>query len=111
MTDPANSPAIFHTDLASLAPASPDSIISRTLVTDDKARTILFTFAPGQELSEHTASVAATLYIVRGNADVILGEQDAKAGPGFWAHLPPNMPHSILAHDETVMLLIMYKGK
>lgn len=111
MTNPVQGPALYHADLSELAPASPDSIISRTLVTDDKARVILFTFAPGQELSEHTASVAATLYFIRGSADVTLGDQAAKAGPGFWAHMPPNMPHSIFAHEETVMLLTMYKGK
>ncbi len=106
-----NNATVFHPDLTSLAAASPDSIISRTLVTDDKARVILFTFAPGQELSEHTASVAASLYFVAGSADVMLGDQAAKAGPGFWAHMPPNLPHSIFAHEETVMLLTMYKGK
>jgi len=103
--------ALYHADLADLTSASPDSIISRTLVTDDKVRVILFTFAPGQELSEHTASVAASLYFVKGRADLTLGEEAMPAGPGTWAHMPPNMAHSILAHEETVMLLTMYKGK
>ncbi len=108
MTDNAT---LYHADLTALAVASPDSIISRTLVTDDKVRVILFTFAPGQELSEHTASVAASLYFVKGRADLTLGDEAQGAGPGTWAHMPPNLPHSILAHDETVMLLTMYKGK
>ena len=103
--------ALYQADVTTLTAASPDSIISRTLVNDDTVRVILFTFAPGQELSEHTASVAASLYFVKGTADLTLGDEAKEAGPGTWAHMPPNLPHSILAHDETVMLLTMYKGK
>jgi len=102
---------IYHANLADLTSAGPDRIISRTLSLDDQARVILFTFAPGQELSEHTASVAASLYFVRGTADLTLGEDAFQAGPGTWAHMPPNLSHSIRAHDEVVMLLTMYKGK
>lgn len=102
---------IYHANLADLTAVSPDSIISRTLSLDDQARAILFTFAPGQELSEHTASVAADIYIVKGTADLTLGEETVQAGPGTWAHMPPNLSHGVRAHDEVVMLLTMYKGK
>lgn len=103
-------PVIYHADLAGPTTASPESIISRTLHTDDRARIILFTFAPGQELSEHTASVPATLYFVRGMADLTLGDQAVQAGPGTFAHMPANLPHSITAKEEVIMLLTMYKG-
>jgi len=103
-------PVVFHADLAGLTSSSPDSIISRTLHTDDRARIILFTFAPGQELSEHTASVPATLYFVKGTADLTLGQEAHQAGPGTFAHMPANLPHSIAAKEEVIMLLTMYKG-
>ena len=36
-----------------------DSIVSRTLWTAERVKAVLFGFAPGQELSEHTASTPA----------------------------------------------------
>ena len=50
----------------------PDSILSRTIYQDDSLKTILFGFQPGQELSEHTASVPAILQFIKGEAQVIL---------------------------------------
>ena len=38
-----------------------DSIISRTLHNDEQTKVILFAFAAGQELSEHTAAMPAML--------------------------------------------------
>ncbi|MBI5082492.1 MAG: cupin, partial [Chloroflexi bacterium] len=40
-----------------------DSIVSRTIYNDDQVKAVLFTFAAGQELSEHTASMPAIIHI------------------------------------------------
>ena len=51
-----------HTpDLTSLITITEESTISRTVHQDDRLKAVLFGFAPGQELSEHTASVPAVL--------------------------------------------------
>ena len=47
-----------------------DSIVSRTVFSDDQTKTILFAFAAGQELSEHTSTQIATLYFIQGEADI-----------------------------------------
>jgi len=52
-----------------------DGIISRTLYSDDRIKTVLFGFSAGQELSEHTAAHPTILYFVRGEADLTLGEE------------------------------------
>jgi quercetin dioxygenase-like cupin family protein len=85
----------------------PDSILSRTVYQDDSLKTILFAFQPGQELSEHTAAVPAVLQFIKGQAQVVLGEQKKLAQGGTWIHLPANLPHSILAETETYMLLTL----
>ena len=85
----------------------PDSILSRNIYQDDSVKTILFGFQPGQELSEHTASVPATLHFLRGEADVVLGEETKDAQAGTWVHLPAHLPHSIMAKTETLMLLTL----
>jgi quercetin dioxygenase-like cupin family protein len=85
----------------------PDSILSRTIYQDDSIKTVLFGFQPGQELSEHTASVPAILQFVKGKAEVILGEEKQTAQAGTWIRIPANLPHSINAETETLMLLTL----
>jgi len=85
----------------------PDSIISRTLSSDHGVKTILFGFAPGQELSEHTASVPALLYFLEGEAQLELGEDQLSAQPGTWVQMAPKLPHSIIAETRVIMLLVM----
>jgi quercetin dioxygenase-like cupin family protein len=84
-----------------------DTIISRTYFEADRMKAILFGFAPGQELSEHTASKPAVLHFIEGEADLTLGDDQKTAGPGTWAYMEPNLPHSILAKTKVVMLLLL----
>ncbi len=101
----------YFDDLTALLPDAPeDSILSRTFLTTDGMKGILFRFAAGQELSEHTSSQAAVLHFIEGEAAVTLGEDSFEAKPGAWAHMPPRLPHSILAHTPVTMLLLMYGG-
>lgn len=85
----------------------PDSILSRTVYQDKSIKTILFGFQPGQELSEHTASVPAVLHFIEGEADLTLGKESSSAQTGTWVHLPPDLPHSILAKTKVLMLLTL----
>ena len=89
-----------------------DSILSRTLMQNDDLRVILFQFAPGQELSEHTASKPALLHFLSGSATVTLGEETKTASANTFVYMQPHSPHSILAETQVSMLLIMLeKGK
>jgi quercetin dioxygenase-like cupin family protein len=97
-------------NLAQSVIISPDSIVSRTLHADEHAKSIVFGFDAGQELSEHTASVPAIIHFVSGEADITLGGEAQKATAGTWAWMPANLPHSIVAKTPTVMLLTMFKG-
>lgn len=95
-------------ELAELLPdVSADTIISRSVYQDDRLKAILFAFAPGQELSEHTASRPAILHFLKGEADLTLGDNASVARPGTWVHMEAHLPHSILARTEVIMLLLM----
>jgi quercetin dioxygenase-like cupin family protein len=85
----------------------PDSIISRTFYGDDGVKGILFGFAAGQELSEHTAARPAILHFLSGEAELLLGEETVSAGPGTWIHMAARLPHSVLAQTPVVMLLLL----
>ncbi|MGD2156053.1 MAG: cupin domain-containing protein [Anaerolineales bacterium] len=87
----------------------PDSILSRTFHQDDHSRVVLFGFAPGQELSEHTASKPAILLFLKGEAELILGQDQLSAKTGTFVHMPAHLPHSIYANTSVIMLLILFE--
>jgi quercetin dioxygenase-like cupin family protein len=93
-----------------LAVIPADSIVSRTLYSDPVVKVILFGFAPGQELSEHTSARRAMLHFLDGDAEVKLGDDTFPAKAGTFAYMPPHLPHSITARVETRMLLIQVGG-
>lgn len=98
----------FLEDLLSETTSLPSgSILSRTLLQNKDLRVILFHFAPGQELSEHTSSKPAVLHFLSGEATVTLGTEIMQAGANSMAYMQPHLPHSIVAETEVKMLLIM----
>lgn len=101
---------IYFENLAESVTISPESIVSRTLRADEHAKSIVFGFDAGQELSEHTASVPAIMHFISGEADITVGQQKQKARAGTWVWMPAKMPHSIVAKTPVVMLLTMFKG-
>lgn len=90
-------------------PAS-DRIVSRKLPSGPGAKAVLFGFAAGQELTEHTSSKPALLHFLEGEARLTLGGDAYDVGPGAWAQMPPNLPHSIFAKTHVKMLLLMVEG-
>lgn len=85
----------------------PDSIVSRTFYEDDRLKAILFGFAPGQELSEHTSARPAILHFLIGEADLTLGKDTQRVQTGSWAYMQPHLSHSIVAQTEVIMLLYL----
>lgn len=87
-----------------------DSTISRTIYQDDQIKAVLFGFAAGQELSEHTAATPAIMHFVQGEARMTLGQEVVEAKPGTWVHMPARLPHSLQAHTPVIMLLLLLRG-
>jgi quercetin dioxygenase-like cupin family protein len=101
-------PYTFFPNIASSVETIPaDTIVSKTVNREGGVKAIVFGFAPGQELSEHTASVPAVIQILQGEADLTLGTDHFSVGPGAWARMDANLPHSITARTPVVMLLLM----
>lgn len=96
-------------DLAKEVQPPDKGILSRTLYQDDRLKVVLFGFAQGEELSEHTASMPAILHFLHGEAKLTLGDETLEARPGTWVHMPKGMRHSIQAKTPVVMLLLLLK--
>lgn len=96
-------------DLRAHTQITPGGILSQTIQNDERSKTVLFGFAPGQELSAHTAPFPAILVFLKGEATLRLGSDEKEAGEGTFAYMPPYLEHGIKAKSEVVMLLIMIK--
>jgi quercetin dioxygenase-like cupin family protein len=96
-------------DLAKEAQPPDKGILSRTLYNDDRVKAVIFGFAQGEELSEHTASMPAILQFIQGEATVTLGDDRHEAKAGTWVHMPTGQRHSIQAKTPVVMLLMLVK--
>ena len=87
-----------------------DGTLSRTIYRDDHVKIVLFGFAGGQELSQHTASVPAILEILQGDARVTLDGEEKEFSAGSWVYMQANLPHAIYARTDVIMLLTMLSG-
>ena len=106
MSGPAE-PAFFVADIAAEAPHVPRGIHSQTLYDGPDLRLVLFAFAPGEELSEHTAARPAVVHVLDGEGDAVVGGEPHALGPGTWFRMPAGMPHSIRARTPLRMALYL----
>jgi len=96
-------------DLQAMTELADNGIVSKSIVENDHHKIILFCFAPGQELSEHTASVPAVIHVLRGKGTVKLGGAVHETGAGQLYYMPANLRHAVVAEDELVFLLTMFR--
>jgi len=102
-------PYTYFSDLANEVQPPDKSVLSRTLYNEDRLKAVLFGFAQGEELSEHTASMPAVLHFLQGEAKLTLGDDLLEARLGTWVHMPKGLRHSIQAKTPVVMLLLLLK--
>ena len=82
-------------------------IHSQTLYDGPDLRLVLFAFAPGEELSEHTAARPAVVHVLDGEGEAVVGGEPHALAPGAWFRMPARMPHSILARTPLRMALYL----
>jgi len=101
---------VYVRDAREQAKTPENGILSQTLQNDERTKIILFGFAPGQELSAHTAPFPATLTFLKGEALLNLGGEEQEAVEGTFVYMRPKLEHGIKARTEVVMLLTMIKN-
>jgi quercetin dioxygenase-like cupin family protein len=86
------------------------SVVSRTII-DKKAGTVtLFAFDQKQGLSEHTAPYDALVYVLDGEADVVISGKPVRLKRSEFTIMPANKPHALSAVTRFKMLLIMVRS-
>ena len=88
---------------------APNGIVSRTLLRTPHSRTVLFGFAEGQELTEHTSTQHALIQILSGACEFSLAGVPRNLKTGDLLYMPPHLPHSVKATQQFSMLLTLLK--
>ena len=88
---------------------APNGIVSRTLLRTANSRTVLFGFAEGQELTEHTSTQHALIQILSGSCEFSLSGVARSLKTGDVLYMPPNLPHAVKATEQFCMLLTSSK--
>lgn len=86
---------------------APNGIVSRTLLRTGSSRVVLFGFAAGQELTEHTSPYQALVQALSGECEFRISGTPYDLKPGDLLSMPPNAPHSLKAKTEFSMLLTL----
>ena len=106
LIDPAKEKILSLADETRFAP---NGIVSRTLLRTATARVVLFGFAEGQELTEHTSTQHALIQILSGECEFSLAGQPHPLKSGDLLYMPPNLPHAVKATAKFSMLLTLSK--
>lgn len=98
-------------DLRSLVTVQEDATVSRTVLTADGARIVLFAFDAGQVLTEHTAAMPVLLQVLDGRLRVTGAGETVELVPGGVVHLDTRVPHTVAAVEPSRLALTMIDSR
>ena len=76
----------------------------RVLANSDAMMVVEFTFAKGVEVPQHTHPHEQVGYVVSGHMRMTIGEQTAECNSGDSYHASPDVPHSGVALEPSVVV-------
>lgn len=96
--------------LADLVDYQEGSVVSKTIVEKKTGTVTLFAFDEKQGLSEHTAPFDALVYLLDGEAEIVISGKAIKLKDGEMVIMPANEPHSLKAVQRFKMILTMIRS-
>ncbi|HHT63194.1 MAG: cupin domain-containing protein [Bacillota bacterium] len=94
-------------EMGSLVEYQEGRVVSRTLAQGKPLSITLFAFDQGEEISSHSASGDALVYLLDGQAEITIGTEKFILNKGETIVMPANVPHALLAKEKFKMLLIV----
>ena len=95
------------TDLMAEIAIQPGSVVSKVIHRDEHLDVTVFGFDAGEGLTEHRSPRNAIVQVLSGRLTATVDGKDLDAGPGFWLHMAPDTPHSLVAREPMMMLLTL----
>ena len=96
-------------DIATAVVIQSGAVVSKVVHRDEGLNVTVFGFDAGQELTEHQAARGAVVQVLSGRLRFTADGEEIDGGPGFWLHMAPNTPHSLVATEPTIMLLTLLR--
>lgn len=94
-------------DLRKLTHFQADRPYVQVLSDTGDARVVLFAFKAGQQLKEHRTTSQILVQVLRGRATFATTTSSVKLQAGMVLQLEENVPHSVFAQTDAVMLITM----
>jgi quercetin dioxygenase-like cupin family protein len=85
------------------------SVISQEIIRKPAGTMTVFAFDQGEGLSEHTAPFDAVVYLLEGQAEIIIEGKGHQVKEGEMIIMPADKPHALKATSRFKMLLVMIK--
>jgi quercetin dioxygenase-like cupin family protein len=101
------SPPTVFIDLAAETAIPARGILSQTLSNADGVELVLFAFAAGEALAEHTSARPAIIHVLSGEGELTVDGEAYPAAAGTWVRMPSSCRHSITARTPLVMALYL----
>ena len=96
--------------LIDLADYQEGSVVSRTVIDKKTGTVTFFAFDEGQRLSEHTAPFDALVYLLDGEAEIVISGKALRLREGEMVVMPANQPHALRAVKKFKMMLTMIRS-
>lgn len=94
-------------DLRKLSQFREDTPFVQVLSDIGDARVVLFTFKTGQQLKEHRTTSQILVQVLRGRVTFSTAANSVKLQAGMVLQLEEDVPHSVLAQTNAVMMVTM----
>ncbi|MEW5902378.1 MAG: cupin domain-containing protein [Acidobacteriota bacterium] len=86
------------------------AIVSREVISQKTGTVTIFAFDQGQKLSEHTAPFDALVWVIEGEAEVMISAQTYPLTRGQMIIMPAGKPHALKAVKKFKMMLVMIRS-
>ena len=86
------------------------SIVSKEIIKKPTGTVTIFAFDQDQGLSEHTAPFDAMVYVLDGEAEIIISGEAHQLREGEMIIMPGGKPHALRAVKRFKMMLVMVKS-
>ncbi len=88
-----------------------EGIISKNIFKEEGLNVGLFCMAKGTDMSDHTSTKKATIYVLEGDGIFNLKGKDIVMKPGVFIFMEENDVHSLKANENTTFILSLFENK
>lgn len=96
--------------LVNLADYQEGSVVSRTMIDRKTGTVTFFAFDEGQGLSEHAAPYDALVYLLDGEAEIVISGKATRVKEGEMIVIPAKKSHALRAVKRFKMILTMIRS-